>query len=212
MSGIICSPDRSPQSVDSPEDRENRGDLNRVEKGNGGGDDGDDDDPDGNIATTMARSGWRFDDRGREFSLAKFSNIIIQTISGKNLHRNPYLPFNKSFKRLIYNQGVDGERLLEILEDIETHGATQYDNNRLKELAEVCPKAMEYNRAIMFPLFNYIISIAKGMVEHVVENGFDAWRRLYHNHICLAEDFRKNINARTIFLKICIREWDRWII
>ena len=29
------------------------------------------------------------------------------------------------------------------------------------------------------------------MIEHGVDNGFDAWRRLYHHHIPLAEDLRK---------------------
>ena len=29
------------------------------------------------------------------------------------------------------------------------------------------------------------------MVEHRVDNGFDAWRRLYHNHIPLSEDLRQ---------------------
>ena len=140
---------------------------------------------------TASRGGGRNEDRGKEFILVKSNNILIQTFSGKNLNTNPYLPFNESLKRLIYNQGIDGERLLEILEEVEGYGATKFDNTKLQELIKACPKAAEYNRALLSLLLNYTTSIAKGMVEHGVDIGFDAWRRLYHHHIPLAKDLRK---------------------
>ena len=43
----------------------------------------------------------------------------------------------------------------------------------------------------MSRLLNYTVSIAKGVVEHGVDNGFDAWRRLHDHRIPLAEDLRK---------------------
>ena len=189
----------SPASDDSPDD--NRQGNNIYQIGNnypngGGGDDGVDS---GTSATV--RAGGRADDRGREFSLVKSSIIIIQIVSGKNLNSNPYLPFNKSLKSLICNQGADGEQLLDILEGVEKYGATKFDNIKLQILLQTYPKAAEYNRAIVSLLLNYITSLAKGMVEHGVENGFDAWRRLYNHYIPLAEDLKKDINAGIIRLK-----------
>ena len=123
---------------------------------NPNGDNGDDgDDGDDNNGRTTCRVAGRGDDRSREFSLVKSSNIIIQTFSGKNLNNNPYLPFNKSLKRLIYNQGADGEELLEILEGVEKFGATKFDNTKLQALRKQYPKATEYNRAITSLLLNY---------------------------------------------------------
>lgn len=121
----------------------------------------------------------------------KSSNIIIQTLSGKDFSSNPYLPSIKSLKRLVYSQGVDGDQLLEIFEDVEGYGATTFDKNKLQEFTKARPKAAEYNRALLSLLLNYTTSIAKGMVEHGVDNGFDAWRRFYHHHIPLAGDLRK---------------------
>ena len=66
--------------------------------GNGGGsnigDGGDDPEGGGNVTTN--RVGRKGEDRGREFTLAKSSNIFIPTFSKKNLNSIPYLLFNKS--------------------------------------------------------------------------------------------------------------------
>ena len=182
INGRIQRPDKSPDSDGSLGERSNGGfyqlgNGSGNNPGGGGSEPGDEDD-----GTTTVRAGGRQEDRGREFTLVKSSDIIIQTFSGKNPSNNPYLPFNKSLERLIYNQGADGERLLELLEEAEAYGATKFDNSKLKELIELCPKAIEYIRALMPLLLNYITSIAKVMVEHGVDNGFEAWRRLYHHH------------------------------
>ena len=187
--GIPRRKDKSPDPDDSPEDRNNGNSVYNFNKDNstgGGGDDGD-----ANGVPTAVRVGGRFEDRGREFSLVKFSNIIIQVFSGKNLNNNFYLPFNKSLTPFIYNKGVDGERLLEILESVEKFGVTNFDDVKLKVLFGQYPKAAEYNRAITPLLRNYTTGIATGMVEHGVEKGFDAWRRLCHHYIPLAEDLKK---------------------
>ena len=190
--GYLSRKSQTPNSDDSP-DGYNGGGINNL--GNGGGNNNGDggDEPGSGSTNTANRYGGKGEDRGREFILVKSNNIIIQTFSGKNLSSNPYLPFNKSLKRLTYNQGADGEHLLEILEEVEGYGATKFDNGRLQELIRARPKAAEYNRALLCLLLKYTTSIAKGMVEHGVDNGFDAWRRLYHHHIPLAEDLGKII-------------------
>ena len=126
-----------------------------------------------------------------EFTLVKSSNIAIPTFSGSNLNSNPYLPWHKATRRLIYIQGEDGELLLVILTEVETWGGTTFNEEQLKEMARQYPKVAEYNRAIMSVLLNYITGIAKGMVEYGVENGFDAWRRLYHHYLPLAGDLQQ---------------------
>ena len=81
------------------------------------------------------------------------------------------------------------------------YGAIRFDNNKLKELIKARPKAAEYNRAILSSLLNVTTSLAKGMIEHGVDNGFGAWRRLYHHHIPLAEDLRKIVMQEFYTLK-----------
>ena len=191
INGRINRPENTTESEESPRERSNGGGFHQL--GNGGGSNHGDggDGPGGSGTTTESRGGGRSDDRGREFTLVKSSNISIQTFSGKNLNSNPYIPFNKSRKRLIYNQGADGEILLEILDEVEGYGAIKFDNAKLPELIQARPKAVEYNGVTPSLSFNYTTGIAKGMVEHGVDNGLDARRRLYHHHIPLAEDLRK---------------------
>lgn len=158
--------------------------------GSNGGGDGDEPDNEDNCTTTN-RMGGHSEDRGREFTFVKSSNIVIRTFSGKNFNINPYMPFNKSLRRFIYNQGADGERLLEVPNGVEDYGATKFDNGKLKDMVKMYPKVAEYNRAIMSLFLNYTTSFAKGMVEYGVDNDFDAWRRIYHHHVPLAEDLRE---------------------
>ena len=195
--GVIRRPRQSP-STDSSSDYGNRGGttpgLYRVEKGGGDqGGDGDDDPSDGNCSNGNGTTGRNFNNGSRktDFILVKSSNITITTFSGSNLSSNPYLPFYKAIKRLIYNQGEGGELLLELLTEVEKSGADQFTNANYKELIRQCPKATEFNRALMSVLLNYTTGIAKGLVEYGAENGFDAWRRLYHHYLPLAEDLQQ---------------------
>ena len=127
-------------------------------RGNGNNNDGDGDEPDNEDNGAAAnRMGGRSVDRGREFTFVTFSNIVIQTFSGKNFNINPYMPFNKSLKRLIYNHGVDGERLLDLLNSVEEYGAIRLDNGKLKDMVKMYPNVAEYNRAMMSLLLNYIL-------------------------------------------------------
>ena len=98
------------------------------------------------------------------------SNIIIQVFSGQDLNSNPYRPFNKSLNRLIYNQGADGEQLLEILEGVEKYGATKFDNVNLQILLQQYPKAAEYNRAITSLLLNYTRLIFLIVIKNSFKN------------------------------------------
>ena len=80
---------------------------------------------------------------------------------------------------------------MDILNLIESWGAATFDKAQLAELIRQCPKAVEFNRAIMFVLLNYTSGNAKAMVEYGAENGFDVWRRLYHHYLPLAADLQQ---------------------
>ena len=81
--------------------------------------------------------------------------------------------------------------LLEILTQIEKCGGETFTDAQYKELVRQCPKTPESNRAIMSVLLNYTTGIVNGLVEYGTENGFDAWRRLYHHYLPLAEDLQQ---------------------
>lgn len=94
-------------------------------------------------------------------------------------------------RRLIYSQGEDGELLLDLLATIEKMGAITFINILLKDMVQHIRKVGQYNRAVLAALLNYTYGIARGMVEYGVENGFDAWRRLYHHYMPLADDLQQ---------------------
>ena len=54
-----------------------------------------------------------------EFTLVKSSNIPINTFSGSNVNTYPDLPFYKFIEGLVYNQGGDGELLLDVHTQVE---------------------------------------------------------------------------------------------
>ena len=66
-----------------------------------------------------------------------------------------------------------------------------FDSAQLAEMVLQYLKAAEFNTAIMFVLLNYTSGNAKAMVEYGTENGFDAWRRLYHHYLPLAADLQQ---------------------
>ena len=154
--------------------------------GNGGG--GSDGDPNEGDGIYQGRGGR--DDRGKEFSLVNPRNINIPMFTGKSLNINPYLPFNNAIRRLILAQGADGDVLLTILDKVEKMGGATFTNEVLAELTTKYPKAGEWNRAIQAALLNWTNGIAKGLVQHNVHNGFDAWRKLYNRYIPLASDLQ----------------------
>ena len=80
---------------------------------------------------------------------------------------------------------------MDILTVIERRGADPFNIEQLRELVRQYPKAAEYNRAIISVLHNYTTGVAKGMVEYGVENGLDAWRKLYHHYLPLAGDLQQ---------------------
>ena len=91
--------------------------INNVGMGNGGQGGGGGDDGYGDISNGSGKGqngkGFGYGNKRFEFTLVKSSNITIIIFSGSNLNNQPYLPFYKSIKRLIYNQGDDGELLLD---------------------------------------------------------------------------------------------------
>ena len=125
---------------------------------------------------------------GKEFQFVNPRNITILTFIGKNSHSNPYLMFNNQIRKFISTMGQDGDELAIILDEIEKRGNTKVDKSKLNELAEEFPKIHEYDRAIEAALLNWTSGVANGLIKHGVEGGLDAWRKLYHKYMPLADD------------------------
>ena len=185
-SGGISGVGMASPSTDATADSPGHWIANLGTGGNGGG--GSEGDPTDGEGMLQGRGGR--DERGREFTLVNPRNINIPIFSGKSLNINPYLPFNNAIRRLILAQGVDGEVLLGVLDKVEKMGGATFTNELLAELTIKYPKAGEWNRAITAALLNWTTGIAKGLIQHNVANGLDAWRKLYHRYIPLASDLQ----------------------
>ena len=183
------------------------GKLNRLADGDNdgiGGDRSPEDlggDQGGNNTGTNNRRDDNSDNRRREFLFVKASNVNINTFTGFNLSRSPYIPFSKFILKLILTQGHDGEELLKILDHVETYGDKRFTEAKLQALAEMYPKAYEYARAANAALLNWIEGAAHGLVDHGCENVLDAWRRLYNRYIPAAEDFQSLFMEELMMLK-----------
>ena len=191
--GVIRRPVHSPNTDTSSEGGGSNGEgVYQLANGGGDpeGDGGGGPNGDGSGVGTTGRN-YGYANKRHAFKLVKSSNIAISAFSGSNLNNHPHLPFHKSMRRLIYNQGEDGDFLLDILTQVETWGGDTFTNEQLKETTRQYLKAAAYNGAITSVLLNYATGIAKWMVEYGVENGFDAWRRFYHHYLPFAEDLQQ---------------------
>ena len=195
--GVIRRPNMSPTIASSSECGDQNYSLGGIHQfaigdrdGDGDGDGGDEFDRDGVTNGTTGR-GFNNYHRKSEFVLVKSSNINIAKFTVANLITYPYLQFYKFIKRLMHNQGEDGELLIDIFTEIETEPTEKFTNAKLKEMVRQYLKVAEFNRAILSVPLNYTDGIAKGMVEYGVDNGFDAWRRLYNHYLPFAEDLQQ---------------------
>lgn len=197
MAGIVH---REPYTFDinSPIDSSNinisANGLYRVANGNGSGGDGGGNDLGGEGDADDNRVGGNnYGRNGRryEFMFVKASNITVAAFVAINLNTNPHLQFYKSMRRLIYSQGEDGECVLNMPTEIEKTGSITFTNEQLTEEIRQCLEVAQFNRAILAALLSYTTGIARGMVEHGVENGLGAWRRLYYHYVSLADDLRQ---------------------
>ena len=144
------------------------------------------------------------DRKGKEFQLVNHRNLNIVQFTGKQFSSNPYMPFNNAIRDLILTQEQDGEELIEILELVESFGGEKIINNYLDNLFKLRPKVYEYSRAVKAALMNWIGGVAKGLVKHGVEHGLDAWRKLYHKYVLLAEDLQNLLIQDFMSLKTVI--------
>ena len=97
--------------------------------------------------------------------------------------------------------GQDGEELFIILDEMEQFGNTKVEKIRLNNLSEECPKVYEYDRAIKAALLNWTSGVAQGLVKHRVEGGMDAWRKLYHKYMPLADDLQSILIRQLMSIK-----------
>ena len=198
----IYSPSQSSKDGDSPGEGDDKDLHNLGYGGSGNNSGGHGSPPDGNeepVTASANTNNYGRDDK--EFQLVNARIITITPFSGRNLPANPHLPFNNALRRLILLQGKDGEQLLDILDEVEQCGGDKFTKQDLQELSIRCPKIYQYDRAIKLALLNYIIGMAHGRVKYGVECGLDAWRKLYHRYVPLAEDLQNILIRELIALK-----------
>ena len=115
--------------------------------------------------------------------------------------------FNNQLRRLIMTMGMDGEDLLELLDVVEKRGKHKITRQLLSKIAKEYPKAYEYDRSIKAALMNWTSGVAQGLVKHGTEGGLDAWRKLYHKYMPLADDLQ-NIFIRQLMSIRPVNEGD----
>ena len=176
--------------------------------GKGDGDrDGDrDGDGDGPGVNVEIGSGNDRDARGggsrrHEFVLVNPRNININNFIGRNLHINPYVPFNNAIRRFILAQGQDGEALLQIFDTMESLGGTIYIDDQFQGLIVESPKVAEFEIAVKVALPNWTSGIVNNLVRYGICNGFDAWRKLYHKYVPLVDDLQNILVQELMVLK-----------
>ena len=171
--------------------------------GDGGGRDGGGNGGIGNgaIDEDQDRKYTTINAKRNEFTLVNSRNITITPFTGRNLNTNPHLPLNNAVRSLILVQGADGEVLLRILDKIEARGATKFTSAELQAMITKYPKVAEFDVAIKAALLNWTTGIANNMIEYGVNNGLDAWRKLYHRYVPLADDLRNILIQELMSLK-----------
>ena len=189
QAGILHNEQRSPSTDGTPYGAREYGAVCQLGGGTYPGGDPDDGSNDGdNNHETDRDKGHNYH---REFTLVSPNKIVVPKFSGTQLGSRPYMPCNKAIKTLIKAQGAKGFQLFPILQDIEKYGDKPCDSSRLAALAEIGTKAYEYNAAIQIVLQTCTIDVVENMCRYGVHNGFDAWRKLYHHHVPLAEDLQE---------------------
>ena len=117
------------------------------------------------------------------------------------MHTNLYLHINKAIKRLIFAQGADAEILLRVLDKFEVLGPNKYINEQLQAAIAKNPKVAEFDTVIKAALFNWTTGTAHSITQHGVNNGFDAWRKLYNRYVFLAQDLQNIFICEFMFIK-----------
>lgn len=98
-------------------------------------------------------------------------------------------------------QGSDGEVLLKVLDKIEALGTTKFTNEQVNVMIAKYPKAAECDTAIKSALLNWTTGTANNIVRHSVNNGFDAWRKLYNTYVPLAQDLQNILICELMSIK-----------
>ena len=80
--------------------------------------------------------------------------------------------------------------LFRILDKTEALGSTKLINEQLNNMIARYLKTAEYDIAVKSALLNWITGTANSTVRHSVNNGFDAWRKLYNRYEPLAQDLQ----------------------
>ena len=106
--------------------------------------------------------------------------------------------------------GQEGEEVVVILDAVERRDNRKYTTSDSAKLTLKVPKAIEYDRSIKVALLNWTSGIAQGLVEHGIECGFDAWRKLYNRYVPLADDMQYKI--RQLMSQARYRKRHGWFI
>ena len=103
--------------------------------------------------------------------------------------------------------GMDGEDLLELLDVVEKKRKHKLTRQLLSKVAKEYSKAYEYDLPTKAALMNWTSGVAQGLVKHGTEGGQDAWRKLCHKYMPLADD-QQNIFIRQLMSIRFVNEGD----
>ena len=68
--------------------------------------------------------------------------------------------------------------------------ATKFINSQLQSIITKYLKIAEFDVAINVALWNWITRVVNNMLKFGVNNELDAWRKLYHRYVPLADDLQ----------------------
>lgn len=90
---------------------------------------------------------------------------------------------------------------------MEQSGDVKVTKEDLRDLVAQYLELYQYDRAVKFASLNYTTGVAHGRVKYGFEGGLDAWRKLYHRYVPLADDLQ-NIPIRELIVLKPVAETD----
>ena len=77
-----------------------------------------------------------------------------------------------------------------MLGKVEALEAIKYTNEQLQVMISRCAKVAEFDTGVKSALLNWTMGTANSFVRRIIDNGSDAWRKLYHRYVPFADDLQ----------------------
>ena len=142
--------------------------------------------------------------RGRTFMNLvpeRQSNLSVLRGEQDGANKLSYSAWARAAKDHFKGRGTHGRWLVGILDWPVRVGDVQITNEVLVKLGVPKDTMKQLEHAVYMFMKNYTAGHAKEVIQHGVQNGIDAWRKLYRNQLPLAEDKRNLIMTEFMRLK-----------